>query len=362
MDLSKKIRLHKALITQLKKYRNYDYSKPEIQNNIAKYGVMVDERLVFNRLQWVSELQTLSISHWPLRPKGNLEGIKILEENKDFLVIFKPPNLAVQPGTGHQKDNLLSWLLQYYPEQTELLYQSSFFGDKRLSKEIINPTAGIVHRLDKDAQGLLLVARSLSSLDFLQDQFRSRSVTKKYLTIVTGILNQKIRIRAYQARSNRNPVRQILFWTETEALKYDSQVRQNDSIFKPIATCKESNQTLVEVQIFTGRMHQIRLQAESIGYPIFSDKIYNQTKTIPKKFLSQLTDDLNPTLQIEKIPDLQDLGQYVFERLKQKIFGDVDFCLLSNELHFTTPDRNKKDLVLFDLESISSLIVNNNSA
>ncbi len=352
MDLFKKIRLHKALTIQLKKYENFDYSKAEIQNNIAKYGVMVDGSLVFNRLQWVSELQTLSIRHWPARQKGNLEGIKVLEEDKDFLVIFKPPNLPVQPGTGHQRDNLLSWLLQHYPEQTELLYQSSFFGDKRLSKKIVNPTAGIVHRLDKDAQGLLLVARSLHSLDFLQDQFRSRSITKKYLTIVTGILNQKIRIRAYQARSKRNPVRQILFWTQTEALKYDPQFRENNSIFRPVVTCKKSNQTLVEVQILTGRMHQIRLQAESIGYPISSDKIYNGIKTIPKKLLNQLTDDQNPVLQIEKIPDLQNLSQFDFEKLKQKIFGDVDFCLLSNELHFITPDRNKKDLVLVDIESV----------
>ena len=342
MTNREKIRLHKAVKQHLRVQSNLDYSDPEIQRNIAEYGVLIDQQLVFNRLEWVYPWQVLSVVHWPDRPKGNLDGIRVLEENNNYLLLFKPPNLVVQPGTGHREDNLLNWLIRHYPEQEALLYQSSFYGDYRLEKKVVNPSAGLVHRLDKDAQGLILVARSLPDLDFLQNQFRQRQVIKKYLCVLSGLLRQEVTVRGYQARNQRQPIRQIWFWTEAEAQKYPEKTRDSYSQFRPVVLCSELQQTLAEVQIFTGRMHQIRLQAEVLGLPLVGDKLYNQAKSLTH--VSSVKLQLGPELSLTDLPSTS------FQRLKQKFFGTVDFCLLANELGFRLPSGEYKHVQLFSFK------------
>ncbi len=345
MANSEKIRLHKAVKQHLKVQSNLDYSSPEIQKNIAEYGVLVDQQLVFNRLEWVYPWQVLSIDHWPNRPKGNLEGIRVLEETDNYLLLFKPPNLVVQPGTGHREDNLLHWLIKHYPEQEDLLYQSSFHGDYRVQKKVVNPSAGLVHRLDKDAQGLLLVARNLTTLNFFQDQFRQRKVTKKYLVVLHGLLQQEVVIRGYQARSQREPVRQIWLWTELGAKKYPEEARDSHSQFRPLVLCSELQQTLVEVQIFTGRMHQIRLQAETLGFPLVGDELYNTVKLNNHQLVTNYW-QLGPEL------NLSDLSAIDFQNLKFRLFGDVDFCLLANELMFELLSGEVKHVCLFSVDEL----------
>ena len=338
-----KIRLHKAVKQHLSAQSNLDYSNPEIQRNIAEYGVLVDQQLKFNRLEWVYPWQELSVAHWPSRPKGNLAGIRVLEEAEDYLLLFKPPNLVVQPGTGHREDNLLNWLIQRYPEQEDLLYQSSFYGDYRLQKKVVNPSAGLVHRLDKDGQGLLLVARNLTSLNFFQDQFRQRKVIKKYLVVLHGLLRQEVIVQGYQARSQRDPVRQVWLWTKIEAQKYPEEARDSHSQFRPLALCSELHQTLVEVRIFTGRMHQIRLQAETLGFPLVGDELYNKIKPGNQRLISNYW-QLGPELS------LPDLAVTDFQNWKLKLFGGISFCLLSNELNFELPSGQTKNVRLFSVE------------
>jgi 23S rRNA pseudouridine1911/1915/1917 synthase len=320
MKHPQRFRLHKKITQKLKDQGLSDYSQPEIQRNIENYGVKVDGELIYKRLEWVYPEQQLDIQHWPKRPKGNLEGIRTLEETPDYLLLYKPPNLAVQLGTGHLQDNLVSWLVSHYPEQETLLYQSSYH---QTSNTIINPTAGLVHRLDKDAQGLLLVARNLKTLDYFQDQFRGRTSQKKYLAVLQGELTSALQVTSWQARDKREPIRQKLFWTEKEANHYDPQTRQAESVFCPKIYCPELDQTLVEVEIKTGRMHQIRLQAESLGHALVGDKVYHRPLT--NQFQSKL--NINETKS-----ELVILNKTDFSRLKTSIFGQVDFCLLSNHL------------------------------
>ena len=193
------------------------------------------------------------MSHWPTRPKGDLENIKIIFQNSDFLVVDKPVNAVSEPGAGHLLDNVLSYL------------------SAQLNQELFS-----VHRLDKNTSGYMIIAKSLESKNFLQDQFRSKKVIKEYLATLSGNFQNSIEISNYQARDKANLLRQKFFWHSPEALKYDSKARYSKSLFSPIGYNQDSNITLVKVKIFTGRMHQIRLQAESIGFPLMADPVYHQ--------------------------------------------------------------------------------------
>ena len=324
-----KVRLHKKLteIIFSNLYQQTEYTKSEIQKNIENYGVFVNGFKVFNRLHWSLKEDKIDFSHWPVRSKGNFAQIETVADEKDFLIIFKPKNLVVQPGAGHLKDNLITWLEENFSEQ----------------KKIDSITRGLVHRLDKDTQGLLLIAKSQDSLEFFQNQFRDRQVEKKYLALVQGRVDKVLEIKGWQARAKKNPISQKFFQTELEAKNYDVKARYNHSVFYPKVFCPELNLGLVEVEIKTGRMHQIRLHAQQLGFNLFQDKIYfqkNQQKFKPETVLKQpLT---KPILKISK-QDFMNLYKKIF---KTDVLG---YSLLSNQLGFKTLDNQNYFIRLFEV-------------
>ncbi len=320
--MNHKIRLHKQITDNLKQLDELDYTNPEIQRNIENYGVYVDGVLVNNRLSWVYLENTLDIHHWPKRQSGNFDEVKILSETEDYLAIYKPMGVVVESGAGHQKDNLLNWL--------ETQYKSSFF---------------LIHRLDKDTQGVMLIAKNEKTLNFYQDQFRNREVVKKYFAVVGKPVDNLWTIENWQSRDRSNPLRQKLFWSETKAMEYDSNSRLAKSVIRPRIICQATGQSLIEVEIKTGRMHQIRLQCEALGFGLVNDRVYNQM--IKPTELNQSTTHIIPNYSIIN-KNLQE-----FEYIKKVIFGQTEYCLLSNYLKVKTPDngwleieyRNLKDLL-----------------
>lgn len=301
-----KIRLHKQVSIYLKQISNFDYTAPEIQRNIENYGVLVDSIISNNRLQWVYQGQKIDLQHWPIRSHGNFENVKILQDTKEYLLLFKPQCVVVESGAGHQKNNLVEWLKKTYN------YNDIY----------------LVHRIDKDTQGLLLLAKKPEYLDFLQNQFRDRSVIKKYLAIVDNSVDKLWIVNNWQSRDKRNVVKQKLFWTESEAKKYDKNARDAKSVISPKFYCKEFNQTLIEIEIKTGRTHQIRLQCEALGFPISNDKVYNT------KVELNIANYLKNNSNIEEVshPKIEHLNRTEFLKLKKEIFGEVEYCLLSNYL------------------------------
>jgi 23S rRNA pseudouridine1911/1915/1917 synthase len=330
---SDRIRLHKFLVKNLKSLTDQDYTNPEIQNNIEEYGVIIDGILTQKRLEWVEPFQKVELNNWPERVKGDFSKIKTLKETDDYLIIFKPKNLVVQKGSGHTEDNLVNWLGQNFEEQKELLQKT----DGNASS-----TAGLVHRIDKDTSGVLLVARSEGNLKFFQDQFRERKVQKKYLAVVKNLFSEKVEIENWQSRSKRNPIKQKFFWSEVEAKNYDENSRYAKSIITPIKVCKELNLSLIEVEIKTGRMHQIRLQCEALGYPLLNDKIYNGFKTErPNTINLKTTESCNlEELSLSK-NDFQEMCKKIYDE-KIIVNEDSGFYLLSNYLKFK--DKNMKDI------------------
>jgi 23S rRNA pseudouridine1911/1915/1917 synthase len=302
-----KTRLYKAVIDYIKDKPEQDYTNPEVQRNIENFGVLVDGQIIKNRLEWFFPGQTISIPDWTKRDHGNFDEVQILEDTNDYILLFKPMGVVVQPGAGHQSQNLQKWLEEKYDQELFL-----------------------VHRLDKDTQGLLLVAKSQYSLDFFQNQFRNRSTTKKYLAIVEKAVDNLWIIENWQSRDKSNPTKQKLFWTEKEAMDYDPSYRYASSVIKPLCYSQHLDQTLVEVEIRTGRMHQIRLQCEALGFPLVSEKVYNAHRKAPANVDTLIS-------QPSETPILQ-LSVDAFRELKTRVFGNSDYCLLSNYLKLQKPN------------------------
>jgi 23S rRNA pseudouridine1911/1915/1917 synthase len=331
-----KIRLYKYLVDTLKES---SYTIPEIKRNIESHGVYVDDILINKQLHWVYGEQKIIIEHWPKRITGDTSKIKIIYEDQDCMVLFKPYGLIVEEGAGHKYDNVVHWLHNNYPQQN---FQK-FYNDKSL------PLSGLAHRIDKNTQGLLIIAKSPKSLQFIQSQFKERTVSKKYLAVVSGIVENNFVIHTWQARSKSNPLKQRFFWNEKEALKQEPQSRNAISIIKPILICPDLNQSLVEVKIKTGRMHQIRVQCENLGFPLVADSVYNSPMKFDKdQFLINHDNKL-----ITPVKPPRSISKDEFDKISLDVFGDHEYRLLSNQIKITLPSGKESSFVVVDLETLS---------
>jgi 23S rRNA pseudouridine1911/1915/1917 synthase len=319
----KKIRLHKLLF-DLVKEQSLDYTRPEIQRNIEQYGVYINDVAVFNRLEWVIEYDSISIDHWPQRNHGSFKDIALVAETENMMVFFKPPGVVVEPGNGHSKDNFLAWLRAQF-EQQETLGEAHRFG--------------LVHRLDKDTQGLLVIAKTPESYQHIKSQFKDRTVLKRYLTVLSGHCTHTFSVKTFNTRHKDIPTRQKAFADEREAQEYDSKYRFAHSTFTPIIFSEDTNQTLAQVQIYTGRMHQIRLHAEFAGYPVSGDTKYSHPK---HRIASQNGSEL----------DVKRMNHPEWEILISKIFTPSSFMLLSNELELSDIDGTRRSFVFKDVQEI----------
>lgn len=334
-----RIRLHKAVTLFLKSQKNFDYTQPEIQRNIENYGVLVDELEVFNRMFWVQPGQGIRIDNWPKRQHGDFDKVKILEENKNFLLLFKPFGVVVQAGAGHANDNLVEWLLSKYPEQQKFDFTKY-------------PSRGLAHRLDKNTQGLMIVAKNLETLIFLQNQFKERKVTKKYLCIVEGIVEKQYIVKAYQTRDKIDVKRQKLFWDKDLAMTYDAQSRLAFSIIRPVAVSDDTNESLVEVEIKTGRMHQVRLHMQAIGFPLVNDHVY--TKKIPElaKYEQNSREFESGWCAFYSLKMVQNVSEDQMLIYKKHIFDNQEYCLLSNYLKIELPEGKMLEADVVDINKL----------
>jgi 23S rRNA-/tRNA-specific pseudouridylate synthase len=340
MTITDKTRLHKVVSMVLKEQQNNDYTSPEIQRNIENYGVLVGNIMIKNRLHWVLPGQEIDLSSWPKREHGELGNIKILSEGEGYYLIFKPFGVVVQPGAGHQNDNLVSWLLENVKEQ------------QTFDPEIY-PSRGLVHRIDKNTEGLLLVAKTVEDLKFFQSQFKARTVTKKYLCVVDGIVEKRYIIKGYQAKNVKLVRRQEWFWGEKEALEYDSKARFSESYIRPLVVCTETQKSLLEVEIRTGRMHQIRLHCQELGFPLSNDHLYNRSSDGRKEkhFHGEKEFGVGWISWLSTSKP-QELDKINFDEAQKTIFGEHEYCLLSNYLKLNLPNGQVLEAESVDIGKI----------
>ena len=180
--------------------------------------------------------------------------LNVVFENEDVLVIDKEQGMVVHPGSGNKDGTLVNAVLSY------------------IKKDEFNDLcrAGIVHRLDKDTSGLIIVAKNLSTLEYLQSQFKNRTVVKKYFAITKGsILKTEGEIEGYIFRDKKNRKKFILDLKDNRG-KY--------SYTKYSLLKRDGNYNLLRLEPKTGRTHQLRVHLKSISNPILGDKIYSNNK------------------------------------------------------------------------------------
>jgi 23S rRNA pseudouridine1911/1915/1917 synthase len=176
--------------------------------------------------------------------------VKILDEDDDLLVIDKPAGLVVHPAPGHPSHTLVNAVLSH-------LSNLSDNGD--------TSRPGIVHRLDKDTSGVMLVAKNSAALTNLSDQFKSRSVKKVYLTLVKGHLKPERGIIEAPIGRDSGDRKKMSVTGESRG----RQARTNYRVIKYIG-----KYSLLEIIPETGRTHQIRVHLAAIGYSVVGDETY----------------------------------------------------------------------------------------
>jgi 23S rRNA pseudouridine1911/1915/1917 synthase len=205
-------------------------------------------------------------------------NIPILYENSDVLVINKPAGLLVhgvygKEGAKHAEKTLVDWLLQNYP------------GIAGVGDALPNGTierAGIVHRLDRETSGVMVIAKNQEAFKFLKDQFQKRNVKKIYTALVWGrVKNQKGVIDKPISIKDGSVKRTVYKGKMAREASTEYEVAERFSL-------KGQEMTLLKVTPKTGRTHQIRVHLNSIGHPVLGDKLYGkkpQLESLKRHFL-----------------------------------------------------------------------------
>lgn len=179
--------------------------------------------------------------------------IPIVYEDDDIMVIDKPSGLVVHPGNGNHDNTLVNGLMYYTNELSDL------GGEERV---------GIVHRLDKDTSGLMLVAKTNAAHQVLADDFKYKRVYREYYALLDGVFpGTSALIDAPIGRSKTN-------FNKMAVIASGKKARTNLKVIK-----KYHDYTLVSLVLETGRTHQIRVHMAYIGYPVHNDPVYQNKKT-----------------------------------------------------------------------------------
>lgn len=181
--------------------------------------------------------------------------IDVVYENEDLLIINKPSGMVVHPAPGNYENTLVNALL----------------GKYQLSSDLVRP--GIVHRLDKDTSGLMLVAKNDYAHDALSKMIQTKEVKRTYLALVSGVIN-------HETGTIDAPIGRDTKYRE-KMMVTDINSKNAITHFKVLK--RFSKHTLIECYLETGRTHQIRVHMAYIGYPIVNDPLYGR-EIIDKEF------------------------------------------------------------------------------
>lgn len=251
--------------TRLDKYvcaRVPELSRTRVQKLIAAGNITVNGQPAKPGLR-LNPGDRIDIDIPPAPPrelKPEAIPLKIIYEDDDLLVVDKPAGLTVHPAPGHPTHTLVNAILAHFPHLADI-------GDS------LRP--GVVHRLDKDTSGVMLVAKNSAAQADLARQFKSHSVTKAYLALVRGRLEPENGI--IEADIGRDPHNR----KKMAVVAVGREARTEYRVIKYIG-----GYTLLEIIPETGRTHQIRVHLAAIGFPVVGDKVYGvKSPHLSRQFL-----------------------------------------------------------------------------
>ena len=263
-----------------------DFSRTQIKKWILEGRILLNNELASPKdnvcIDDVIEINPVSEKKISWEPEDIY--FDVINEEKDYLIISKPSNLIMHPGAGCKNGTLANGLLYRYPELENI------------------SRSGIVHRLDKDTSGVLLVARTEKFRNYFVNELQERKVKKNYTAVVVGKLLGSIEINDSIGRDKNNRTK----------MSIRSDGKEAYSFIKP----KENfnNYSLLDISIKTGRTHQIRVHLASKKLPIIGDKAYNPSSKIakdtPEKLIKVIRDFPRQALHSRKLsftnPDTQE--------------------------------------------------------
>ena len=227
-----------------------DYSRSKIQSEIKNASVLVNSKTV-KPSYIVKDGDVIDINPKDLSTKILPENIPldIVWEDENMLVVNKPSGMLTHPTTIEQSGTLVNALLFRYGDGL-----SDINGEFR---------KGILHRLDRNTSGLLMVAKNNAAHEYLVEKMKAGKITKKYLAVVKGVIEEDdFIIDKPIGRNSAQPHKMAVIPGGKESI----------SKVKVLKRFKDA--TLVEIHLITGRTHQIRVHMSSIGHPVYNDTLY----------------------------------------------------------------------------------------
>lgn len=247
-----------------------DLSRSYVQKMIKNGHITVNGKTISSHhfLKIGDKVSVKTVDMTKREKKGNEEKkinspeLKIIDETKDYLIINKPAGIAMH-GADHMKETALADLIILkYPEI------------KKIGEDPSRP--GIVHRIDKEVSGLVVVPRTQESFDDLKKQFKERVVKKQYTALVYGKIEK-------EENTINFPIKRSETGHKMAALPLSMRGKQNTAGRRAVTELKLAkrfiNYTLLKVSIKTGRTHQIRVHMAAFGHPIVGDNLYSTKKT-----------------------------------------------------------------------------------
>ncbi|KNY26462.1 RluA family pseudouridine synthase [Pseudobacteroides cellulosolvens] len=279
-----------------------EYSRTYVKKLIDNESVMVNGKKVKSNYKLKSNDEVTILVPDPVKLDVEAEKIDmdIVYEDKDILVINKPKGMVVHPAVGNYTGTLVNGLMDYCGDDL-----SDING-------VIRP--GIVHRIDKDTSGLLVVAKNNISHERLTEMLKSHDIKRVYYAVVDGVIREES--GKIDAPIGRHPVDRKKMAVNTK------NGRHAVTYFKVLERFQDA--TLIEVRLETGRTHQIRVHMSYIGFPVMGDEVYGRRNksidTDGQVLHAKILEFVHP-VSCENMRFEVDLPEYFKEVLKLKEFS-----------------------------------------
>lgn len=278
-----------------------DYSRSFIQKLIKDEGVLVEGKPVKTNYKVSSGEEIRLLIPEPILPEIVAEDIPldIIYEDDDYLIVNKPKGMVVHPGAGHFNGTLVNGLLYHCKDNL-----SEING-------VLRP--GIVHRIDKDTTGTLIVCKNNKSHSNIAAQLSEHSITRKYRGIVTGVIKE-----------DEGVINAPIGRHKTDRKKMAITDKGKRAVTKYRVLKRFKQYTYAEFTLETGRTHQIRVHMASIHHPLLGDEVYGPAKCPVKGLEGQTLHAMtigfiHPTTgeYVEYTADLPDYFQHLLETLPE---------------------------------------------